>query len=210
MFFTYVERDPHVSVIVIGKANRASSTVSDGALVAAASLSNRYITNRFLPDKAIDLVDEAASAQRLQQESKPDAIQELDRKIMTIQIELESLRKETDVASNERKQRLEESLRTLQSEAVRLTSIWDKEKEKLQAIKTAKEQLEQARVDLEKAQREGNFGRASELRYATIPSIEAQLPQENSRDSFQGLIHDTVTADDIGKSPRSSRYRPRC
>lgn len=196
-------------MIVFGKANRASSTVSDGALVAAASLSNRYITNRFLPDKAIDLVDEAASAQRLQQESKPDAIQELDRKIMTIQIELESLRKETDVASKERKQRLEESLKTLQSEAGKLTSIWDKEKEKLQAIKNAKEQLEQARVDLEKAQREGNFGRASELRYATIPGIEARLPQENSRDNFQGLIHDTVTADDIGKSSRSSRYRPK-
>lgn len=192
-------------MIVCGRANRASSTVSDGALVAAASLSNRYMTNRFLPDKAIDLVDEAASAQRLQQESKPDAIQELDRKIMTIQIELESLRKETDVASKERKQRLEHSLETLQSEAVKLTSIWDKEKEKLQAIKIAKEQLEQARVDLEKAQREGNFGRASELRYATIPSIEARLPQENSRDSFQGLIHDTVTADDIGKSSRSTR-----
>ena len=192
-------------MIVFAKANRASSAVSDGALVAAASLSNRYITNRFLPDKAIDLVDEAASAQRLQQESKPDAIQELHRKIMTIQIELESLRKETDVASKERKQRLEDSLKTLQSEAVKLTSIWDKEKEKLQAIKNAKEELEQARVDLERAQREGNFGRASELRYATIPSIEAQLPQENSGDSFQGLIHDTVTSDDIGKSSRSTR-----
>lgn len=166
-------------------------------------MSNRYITDRFLPDKAIDLVDEAASAQRLQQESKPDAIQELDRQIMTIQIELESLRKETDVASKDRKGGLEKSLVTLQSEAAKLSTIWEKEKEELQAIKNAKEELEQARIELDKAQREGNFGRAGELRYATIPSIEARLPQENNRDNFQGLIHDTVTADDIGTSLKS-------
>ena len=161
-------------------------------------MSNRYITDRFLPDKAIDLIDEAASAQRLQQESKPDAIQELDRQIMTIQIELESLRKETDVASIDRKGLLEKSLSTFQSEAAELSAIWEKEKEELQATKDAKEELEQARIELENAQREGNFGRAGELRYATIPSIEARLPQENNRDNFKGLIHDTVTADDIG------------
>ena len=169
-------------------------------------MSNRYITDRCLPDKAIDLVDEAASAQRLQQESKPDAIQELDRKIMTIQIEVESLRKETDVASKERKQQLEDSLTALQSEAARLTSIWDKEKEELQANKNAKEELEKARIELEKAQREGNFGRAGELRYATIPSIEARLPQENSRDGFQGLIRDSVTAENIGKYVMSDLF----
>ena len=163
-------------------------------------MSNRYISDRFLPDKAIDLVDEAASAQRLEQESKPDAIQELDRQIITIQIELESLRKETDVASKDRQGRLETSLSNLRSEAAKLSTIWEKEKEELQATKNAKEELEQARIELDKAQREGNFGRAGELRYATIPSIEARLPQENDRDNFQGLIHDTVTADDIGTS----------
>lgn len=171
--------------------------ISDNALVAAASMSNRYIADRFLPDKAIDLVDEAASAQRLQQESKPDAIQELDRQIMTIQIELESLRKETDISSKERRERLEASLAKLQQEAARLTEIWDKEKSDLQAIKSAQEDLDNARIELEKAQREGNFARASELQYAVIPSIQGRLPQEGSANNVNGLIHDTVTADDI-------------
>lgn len=171
--------------------------ISDNALVAAASMSNRYIADRFLPDKAIDLVDEAASAQRLQQESKPDVIQELDRQIMTIQIELESLRKETDISSKERRQRLGDSLVKLQQEAARLTEIWDKEKLDLQAIKTAQEDLDSARTELEEAQREGNFDRASELQYAIIPSIQNRLPQEGSTNSVSGLIHDTVTADNI-------------
>ena len=171
--------------------------ISDAALVAAASMSNRYIADRFLPDKAIDLVDEAASAQRLQQESKPDAIQELDRQIITIQIELESLRNETDISSKERRQQLESSLDTLQHEAARLTEIWDKEKSDIQAIKTAQEDLENARIELETARREGNFGRASELQYATIPKIQSRLPEEGSKDRVSGLIHDTVTANDI-------------
>lgn len=176
--------------------------ITDGALVAAATYSNRYITDRFLPDKAIDLVDEAASALRLQQESKPDAIQELDRQIMTIQIELESLRKETDVASKERKEKLEESLKTKQEEAARLTEIWDKERAEIDAIKSTKEELEKARIELEQAQREGNFGKASELRYATIPKLQQRLPQEGVTGPTTGkdgqtLIHDSVTADDI-------------
>lgn len=171
--------------------------ISDNALVAAASMSNRYIADRFLPDKAIDLVDEAASAQRLQQESKPDAIQELDRQIMTIQIELESLRKETDISSKERRQQLGDSLVKLQQEAARFTEIWDKEKSDLQAIKTAQEDLENARIELEKAQREGNFGKASELQYAIIPSIQNRLPSEGSTNSVSGLTHDTVSADNI-------------
>src|SRR3954466_15146597 len=102
--------------------------ITDNALVSAALLSNRYITDRFLPDKAIDLVDEAASALRLQQESKPDVIQELNRQIMTIQIELEPLRKETDVASRERKEKLQDTLKTKQDEAERLTEVWEKER----------------------------------------------------------------------------------
>ena len=176
--------------------------ITDGALVAAATYSNRYITDRFLPDKAIDLVDEAASALRLQQESKPDAIQVLDRQIMTIQIELESLRKETDVASKERKEKLEGSLRSIQEEAAKLTKIWDKERAEIEAIKNTKEELEKARIELEQAQREGNFGKASELRYATIPKLQQRLPQEGGTGPMtekdgQTLIHDSVTADDI-------------
>ncbi|KAK5221744.1 chaperone ATPase hsp78 [Exophiala xenobiotica] len=176
--------------------------ITDGALVAAATYSNRYITDRFLPDKAIDLVDEAASALRLQQESKPDSIQKLDREIMTIQIELESLRKETDVASKERRQKLEETLVEKRKEVYRLTEIWDREKAEIENIKKTKEDLEKARHDLEQARREGNFGRAGELQYATIPKLEAQLPREGEQvqtttKDGETLIHDSVTADDI-------------
>ena len=176
--------------------------ITDGALVAAATYSNRYITDRFLPDKAIDLVDEAASALRLQQESKPDAIQHLDRQIMTMQIELESLRKETDIASKERKEKLEETLRQTQSQVATLTERWEKEREEIEVIKRTKEDLEKARLELDQAQREGNFAKASELRYATIPKLEGSLPTERSggretesRDTL--LLHDFVTADDI-------------
>lgn len=171
--------------------------ILDSALVAAASLSNRYISDRFLPDKAIDLVDEAASAQRLQQESRPDAIQELDRQIMTIQIELESLRKETDIASVERKEKLEQSLQSKEDEVVKLTEIWDKEKSEIDAIKTARSELETARIALEQAQRSGDYGKASELRYSTIPKYESLLPQEGTESSTNGILHDSVSAADI-------------
>ncbi|KAL2354089.1 putative heat shock protein/chaperonin HSP78 [Cryomyces antarcticus] len=176
--------------------------ITDGALVAAATYSNRYITDRFLPDKAIDLVDEAASALRLQQESKPDAIQQLDRQIMTLQIELESLRKETDVSSKERREKLEETLRTKQEEVAKLTEKWEQERREIEEIKSVKEQLEKARLELEQAQREGNFGKASELRYATIPNLQKRLPGEGAESSGgektgDTLIHDAVTADDI-------------
>lgn len=173
--------------------------ITDGALVAAATYSNRYITDRFLPDKAIDLVDEAASSLRLQQESKPDAIQELDRQIMTIQIELESLRKESDVASKERRESLEANLKTKQEAVNKLTEKWDKERAEIEDIKKVKEELEVARVELEKAQREGNFAKAGELQYATIPQLQSRLPAEGSgaSSSADTLIHDSVTADDI-------------
>ena len=176
--------------------------ITDNALVAAATYSNRYITDRFLPDKAIDLVDEAASALRLQQESKPDAIQSLDREIMTIQIELESLRKETDVASKERRAKLEETLSTKQKEVTRLTEIWHKERAEIETIKRTKEELEKARQELDEARREGNFGKAGELQYSTIPRLESQLPQEGAEvstktGSGETLIHDSVTSDDI-------------
>ena len=174
--------------------------IQDGALVAAATYSNRYITDRFLPDKAIDLVDEAASALRLQQESKPDSIQSLDREIMTIQIELESLRKETDIASKERREKLEETLKEKRDEVTRLTEIWDREKAEIESLKRTKEELEQARQQLDQARREGNFGKAGELQYATIPALEGKLPQEGAEPkklNGDTLIHDSVTSDDI-------------
>lgn len=179
--------------------------ITDGALVAAAAYSNRYITDRFLPDKAIDLVDEAASALRLQQESKPDSIQALDREIMTIQIELESLRKETDVASKERRQKLEETLVAKRQEVERLNGIWEQEKQQIEKIKKTKEELETARHELDVARRAGDYGRAGQLQYATIPQLEEALPKEGetlttrNEDGTENhtLIHDSVTADDI-------------
>jgi ATP-dependent Clp protease ATP-binding subunit ClpB len=175
--------------------------ITDNALVAAATYSNRYITDRFLPDKAIDLVDEAASALRLQQESKPDAIQELDRQIMTIQIELESLRKETDVSSKERRDRLEQTLKQKQGEVKSLTEKWEKERSELDEIKNAQENLERAKMELEQARREGNFAKAGELQYSRIPELEMKLPNDedvaSGRARPDSLLHDSVTADDI-------------
>ncbi|KAL8755037.1 MAG: hypothetical protein Q9184_004920 [Pyrenodesmia sp. 2 TL-2023] len=170
--------------------------ITDAALVAAAVYSNRYISDRFLPDKAIDLVDEAASAKRLQQESKPESIKELDRTIMTIQIELESLRKETDALSVERRRKLEETLKTKEAESARLTQIWDQEKAEFETQRTTREELEKARIELEDAQREGNFAKASELRYSTIPALQARLPKENA-EGGESMSQDSVTADDI-------------
>ncbi|KAL3420890.1 Heat shock protein 78 (ATPase) [Phlyctema vagabunda] len=174
--------------------------ITDGALVAAATYSNRYITDRFLPDKAIDLMDEAASGLRLQQESKPEDIMQLDQRIMTLQIELESLRKETDIASKERREQLQATLKQCQEEVGVLTEKWEKERSEIDAIKKTKEDLEKARVELDQAQRENNFGRAGELRYSVIPELEAKLPKEGEATVSTGegtLIHDSVTADDI-------------
>ncbi|CZR61158.1 probable chaperonin ClpB [Phialocephala subalpina] len=174
--------------------------ITDGALVAAATYSNRYITDRFLPDKAIDLMDEAASGLRLQQESKPEDIMRLDQRIMTIQIELESLRKETDIASKERREKLEADLKECKAEEATLTEKWEKERAEIDAVKKTKEDLEKARMELDQAQRENNFQRAGELRYAIIPSLEAKLPKDGEPIGASGegtLIHDAVTADDI-------------
>ncbi|KAK1769763.1 P-loop containing nucleoside triphosphate hydrolase protein [Phialemonium atrogriseum] len=172
--------------------------ITDGALVAAATLSNRYVTDRFLPDKAIDLMDEAASSLRLQQESKPEDIMGLDQRIMTIQIELESLRNEKDIASRERREKLEQDLKACQEEAKTLTERWEKERTEIAAIKMAQAELDKARVELDRAQREGNFARASELRFGVIPSLEQKVPKEDEKPAADGtLIHDSVTADDI-------------
>lgn len=174
--------------------------ITDGALVAAATLSNRYITDRFLPDKAIDLMDEAASHLKLQHESKPEDITRLDHKIMTIQIEMESLRKETDVASKERREKLEKDLKKYKDEISELNARWDKEKAEIGSVKKMQEDLDKARFALEQAQRDGNFARASELRFGVIPDLEQKLSKDGQvrRDGDElSLIHDSVTPDDI-------------
>lgn len=175
--------------------------ITDAALVTAAVYSNRYITDRFLPDKAIDLVDEACSALRLQHESKPDVIQQLDRQIMTIQIELESLKKETDPISIERRERIEKDLELKKAEVDRLTKVWDEERKEIEDIKKAKSDLEQARIDLEQAQRSGDFAKASEIQYLRIPELERKVPKEDTSDKKRAdtLLHDSVTSDDIAK-----------
>ncbi|KAL4241664.1 ATP-dependent Clp protease/Chaperone ClpA/ClpB [Abortiporus biennis] len=178
--------------------------ISDGALVTAAVYSARYISDRFLPDKAIDLVDEAASALRLAQESKPDELQALDRAIMTLEIELESLKNESDVFSVERRRKVEEDLKSKRDEAAQLTSIWQAEREKLQRVKEVKQQLEDAKYELEVAQRQGQYDRASRLRYSTIPELERQLPKEEDRpaEDAEGplsMLHERVTSSDIAR-----------
>lgn len=173
--------------------------ITDTALVAAASLSNRYITDRFLPDKAIDLMDEAASHLKLQHESKPEDIQRLDHKIMTIQIELESLRKESDIASKERREKLERDLKAHYDEISVLNKRWEKERAEIESVKKVQEDLDKAKFELEQAQREGNFAKASELRFGTIPTLEQQLPSEGdtAKTGQDSLVHDAVTPDDI-------------
>ncbi|KAJ1978907.1 chaperone ATPase hsp78 [Dimargaris xerosporica] len=182
--------------------------IADSALVTAATYSHRYITDRFLPDKAIDLIDEACSKLRLQQESKPERIENLERTILTIQIELESLKKDSDVMSQERREKLEADLATKREECDQLTNVWQKERDQLDNIKATKQKLEQARTDLELATRHGNFTKASELRYGTIPELEAQLPKESATGTGaplndvlgdQPLLHERVTSDDISQ-----------
>ena len=182
--------------------------ITDGALVAAATLSNRYITDRFLPDKAIDLMDEAASSLRLQQESKPEDIMRLDQKIMTIQIELESLRKETDIASRERRQKLEDDLKACQDKASALTERWQKEREEIDSIKQAQADLDRARMDLERAQREGNFGRASELRFGIIPTLEQKVNNSDKQQQQQQRQHGQAASDGNSSSSSSDAAAP--
>src|SRR4051794_21356790 len=144
--------------------------ITDSALVAAATLSNRYITDRFLPDKAIDLMDEAASRLRMQVDSKPEELDAIDRDIMQMQIEREALKKETDQASKDRLARLEKELADLQERSAALTRKWQAEKEKLASAGTLKKELDQARVELDQAQRRGDFAKAGEIAYSRIPS----------------------------------------
>jgi ATPases with chaperone activity, ATP-binding subunit len=148
--------------------------ITDGSLVAAATLSNRYITDRFLPDKAIDLIDEAASRLRMEVDSKPEDLDALDREIMQKQIEIEALRLESDKASTERLTRLEESLSKLQENSSVLTAQWQAERDKMANARVIKEKLETARAELDAAKRDGNLAKAGELSYGSIPSLEKE------------------------------------
>ncbi|WP_416064792.1 ATP-dependent chaperone ClpB [Rhizobium sp. ZK1] len=173
--------------------------IADAALVAAATLSNRYITDRFLPDKAIDLMDEAAARLRMQVDSKPEELDELDRRIIQLKIEREALKKETDVASADRLKRLEGELASFEEEADALTARWQAEKQKLGLAADLKKQLDDARNELAIAQRKGEFQRAGELAYGVIPGLEKQLADAESKEdnSRNAMVQEVVTPDNI-------------
>lgn len=171
--------------------------ITDSAIVAAATLSHRYITDRFLPDKAIDLIDEAASRLRMQAESKPEEIDALDRRIIQLKIEREALTKESDPASKERLKKVDSELAELEQKSLELTQRWQAEKDKLASVKRVQEQLDQARNELESAQRRGDLARAGELLYSVIPSLERQL--ESSSTSKGQLLKEEVTAEEISE-----------
>ena len=170
--------------------------ITDGALVSAATLSHRYISDRFLPDKAIDLMDEAASRLRMEVESKPEEIENLDRRIMQLQIEREALKKESDDASKDRLAALENELANLEQQSSGLTQRWQAEKEKISAEAKIKEQLDAARIELEQAQRGGDLAKAGELQYGTIPGLEKQL-EEAEAAAGNAMLREEVTAQDI-------------
>ncbi len=172
--------------------------ITDAAIVSAAMLSNRYITDRFLPDKAIDLIDEASSRLRMQVDSKPEDIDELDRRIIQLKIEREALKKEKDKGSKERLKALEEELDNLESKSADLTSQWRAEKEKLNAGQRYTEALDKARIALERAERENDWAKASEIKYSVIPDLEAKIAEVSGQDvSASSLINEEVTSDDI-------------
>ena len=170
--------------------------ITDGAIVSAATLGNRYITDRFLPDKAIDLMDEAASRLRMEVESKPEEIETLDRRIIQLKIEREALKKETDKASQDRLAALEEDLANLEQQSAELTQRWQAEKDKIAGESKLKEQLDAARVELDQAQRAGDLAKAGELAYGRIPDLERKL--EEAQNVTQGaMLREEVTSEDI-------------
>jgi len=170
--------------------------ITDAALVAAATLSNRYISDRFLPDKAIDLMDEAASRLRMEVESKPEEIENLDRRIIQLKIEREALRKETDKGSKDRLAILERELANLEQQSAELTTRWQGDKDKIAAESKLKEELDGLRVELEQAQRGGDLARAGELQYGRIPELERKLAEANDSQA-NAMLREEVTAEDI-------------
>jgi ATP-dependent Clp protease ATP-binding subunit ClpB len=175
----------------------------DSALVAAAVLSHRYITDRFLPDKAIDLIDEAASRLRMEIDSMPAEIDEVHRRIMQLEIEREALRKEKDKASKERLEKLERELANLKEEKDRLTAHWEQEKAAIQASRTLKEQLEQVRQEMQRAQQAGDYAKASELQYGRLPELERQIKEQETRlaeqQKGQRMLKEEVDEEDIAE-----------
>ncbi|GAN65110.1 ATP-dependent chaperone ClpB [Acetobacter orientalis] len=181
--------------------------ITDGALVSAATLSNRYITDRFLPDKAIDLIDEAASRLRMQIDSKPEELDELDRRIIQLKIEREALRKEEDTASKDRLEAVEAELADLEEKSNAMSAAWHAEKDRVNAVQKLQEQLDQARSEVEVAQRKGDLGKASELMYGVIPNLQEQIAKAQQSQSEAGktdLVSEAVT--DQGVASVVSRW----
>jgi ATP-dependent Clp protease ATP-binding subunit ClpB len=177
--------------------------LKDAALVAAAVLSHRYITDRFLPDKAIDLVDEAASRLRMEIDSLPAELDEVQRRIMQLEIEREALRKETDKASQERLAKLEKELADLKEQQSQLRAHWDQEKESIQAARKLKEDLEGVKLEVERAQRAGDYAKASELQYGRVPQLESQIKEQEARlatlQQAQRMLKEEVDEEDIAE-----------
>ncbi|MGE3344387.1 MAG: ATP-dependent chaperone ClpB [Vicinamibacterales bacterium] len=173
----------------------------DSALVAAAVLSHRYIADRFLPDKAIDLIDEAASRLRMEIDSMPAELDEVERRVMQLEIEREALRKESDAASKERLEKLEKELSSLKEDRSRLSAQWQKEKDAIQIVREKKEELERLRLDVERAQRTGDYARASELQYGRIPELEREVAaHDQSQGDAQGqMLKEQVDEEDIAE-----------
>lgn len=173
--------------------------ISDSALVAAATLSHRYITDRFLPDKAIDLMDEAASRLRMAVDSKPEELDAIDREILQKQIEAEALKKEDDDASRDRLEKLEKELADLQDRSAELTARWQAERDKLAGARDLKEKLDRARAELEQAKREGNLARAGELSYGVIPQLEKQLGEAETAEADGVMVEEAVRPEQIAQ-----------
>ncbi|HEX5071446.1 MAG TPA: ATP-dependent chaperone ClpB [Vicinamibacterales bacterium] len=173
--------------------------IKDAALVAAAVLSHRYIADRFLPDKAIDLVDEAASRLRMEIDSMPAELDEVSRRITQLEIEREALRKEADKASRERLQRLDKELGDLKETQTRLGAQWQQEKAAIQSVREKKEELERVRADMERAQRTGDYARASELQYGRLPDLQRQIEEHESSTSGQRMLKEQVDEEDIAE-----------
>ena len=171
--------------------------ITDSAVVSAATLSNRYISDRQLPDKAIDLVDEAASRLRMQVDSKPEELDELDRRLVQLKIEREALKKEKDKASKERLEKLEKEISDLEEQSSAIANRWQSEKEKLSSARDVKEQLDQERNNLEIAIREGNLEKAGEIEYGLIPSLEKQLVEMESSSGSETMMEEAVTDDHV-------------
>jgi ATP-dependent Clp protease ATP-binding subunit ClpB len=177
--------------------------IQDSACIAAATLSNRYISDRFLPDKAIDLIDEAASRLRMEIDSKPEELDRLDREVMQLEIEREALKKEKDKASKERLQALEKELADLREQSRALQARWEQEKQDIQGVQHIKEQIEQVRYEIEQAQRVQNYARASELQYGTLAELERRLVEQEARiqerQAGNQLLKEEVDSEDIAR-----------